>query len=56
LGAVFRLRHRDEATGEEHAGRTVATDPLAIPTAADPPRQTWTERPDRLEDSRYLEE
>ena len=53
LGAVFRLRDHSEATAEEVAGRTAAADPAARPSAADPPP---TERPERLEDSRYLEE
>ncbi|HEX9674863.1 MAG TPA: YhfC family glutamic-type intramembrane protease [Anaerolineales bacterium] len=53
LGAVFRLRDHSEATAEEVAGRTAAADPAARPSAADP---TWMERPERLEDSRYLEE
>jgi uncharacterized membrane protein YhfC len=56
LGAVFGLRDRGEATAQEPTGRTAATDPPAIPTAADRPPQAWTERPERLEDSRYLEE
>jgi len=56
LGTVFLLRDRGEATPEQRAGRTAAADPLAIPTAADRPPQAWTERPERLEDSRYLEE
>jgi len=56
LGTVFLLRDRGEATAQEPTGRTAAADPLAIPTAADRPAQAWTERPERLEDSRYMEE
>ena len=53
LGAVLWLRDRGEATAEAGIGRTAATDPPPMPSAADPPP---TERPERLEDSRYLDE
>ena len=56
LGAVFGLRDRGEPTAEERPGAATPTDPPGIPTAVDPPRPAWTEDPDRLDDSRYLEE
>jgi len=52
LGAAFRLRDRGEAPAEAGVGRTAATDPPPRPSAATPP---LTERPERLEDSRYLD-
>jgi uncharacterized membrane protein YhfC len=56
LGAVFGLRVRGEPTAEERPGPATPTDPPGIPTAVDPPRPAWTEDPERLDDSRYLEE
>src|SRR3990172_8595748 len=52
LGVIFRLRDRGEAARDEGAGRKAATDPQAMPAASGPARPAWTERPERLEDSR----